>query len=48
MPAILDRENCSPWFADGVFGEHWDVLHDEATGAESQSGLPVFGEKFPE
>jgi hypothetical protein len=32
----------------GVLAEHWDVLEDEATGAESQSGLPVFGEKFPE
>jgi predicted SnoaL-like aldol condensation-catalyzing enzyme len=34
--------------ADGVFAEHWDVLQDEATKAESQSGLPMFGEKFAE
>jgi predicted SnoaL-like aldol condensation-catalyzing enzyme len=34
--------------ADGVLAEHWDVLQDEVTGAESQSGLPMFGEKFPE
>jgi predicted SnoaL-like aldol condensation-catalyzing enzyme len=34
--------------ADGVLAEHWDVLQDEATRAESQSGLPMFGEKFPE
>lgn len=33
--------------ADGVLAEHWDVLQDEATEAESQSGLPMFGSKFP-
>ena len=32
--------------ADGVLAEHWDVLQDEATAAESQSGLPMFGNKF--
>jgi predicted SnoaL-like aldol condensation-catalyzing enzyme len=32
---------------DGVLAEHWDVLQDEATKAESQSGLPMFGTKFP-
>jgi predicted SnoaL-like aldol condensation-catalyzing enzyme len=31
---------------DGVLAEHWDVLQDEATEAESQSGLPMFGTKF--
>ena len=31
---------------DGVLAEHWDVLQDEATEAESQSGLPMFGDKF--
>jgi predicted SnoaL-like aldol condensation-catalyzing enzyme len=31
----------------GVLAEHWDVLQDEATEAESQSGLPMFGTKFP-
>ena len=34
--------------AGGVLVEHWDVLQDEATRAESQSGLPMFGEEFPE
>ncbi|HWN76342.1 MAG TPA: nuclear transport factor 2 family protein [Bradyrhizobium sp.] len=34
--------------ADGVFAEHWDVLQDEATKAESRSGLPMFGTTFPE
>jgi predicted SnoaL-like aldol condensation-catalyzing enzyme len=33
--------------ADGLLAEHWDVLQDEATVAESQSGLPMFGTKFP-
>jgi predicted SnoaL-like aldol condensation-catalyzing enzyme len=31
----------------GVLAEHWDVLQDEATQAESQSGLPMFGSAFP-
>ncbi len=34
--------------ADGMLAEHWDVLQDEATKAESQSGLPMFGTTFPE
>ena len=34
--------------ADGVLAEHWDVLQDEATREESQSGLPMFGKAFPE
>jgi predicted SnoaL-like aldol condensation-catalyzing enzyme len=33
--------------ADGQLAEHSDVLQDEATEAESQSGLPVFGTEFP-
>ena len=32
---------------DGVLAEHWDVIQDEATQAQSRSGLPMFGEKFP-
>ena len=31
---------------DGVLVEHWDVIQDEATRAESKSGLPMFGESF--
>jgi predicted SnoaL-like aldol condensation-catalyzing enzyme len=34
--------------ADGMLAEHWDVVEDEATKAESQSGLPMFGTTFPE
>ena len=33
--------------ADGMLAEHWDVLQDEATSAESQSGRPMFGTGFP-
>jgi predicted SnoaL-like aldol condensation-catalyzing enzyme/predicted ester cyclase len=33
---------------DGVLTEHWDVLQDEATRAESLSGRPMFGNSFPE
>jgi predicted SnoaL-like aldol condensation-catalyzing enzyme len=32
---------------NGVLAEHWDVLQDEATKAESKSGMPMFGERFP-
>jgi hypothetical protein len=34
-------------FEDGLLEEHWDVLQDEATKAESVSGLPMFGDTFP-
>ena len=34
-------------FEDGKLAEHWDVLQDEATQAESLSGLPMFGDHFP-
>lgn len=33
--------------ADGVLAEHWDVLQDEASKEESQSGAPMFGTTFP-
>jgi predicted SnoaL-like aldol condensation-catalyzing enzyme len=33
---------------DGRFAEHWDVMQDEATRAESKSGLPMFGNRFPD
>ena len=33
---------------DGKFAAHWDVLQDEATKAQSVSGLPMFGDRFPE
>ena len=32
---------------DGWLAEHWDVLQDEATEAQSLSGLPMFGDRFP-
>ena len=32
---------------DGKLAEHWDVLQDEATKAQSLSGLPMFGDRFP-
>ena len=32
---------------DGILAEHWDVIQDEATKAESKSGLPMFGSDFP-
>lgn len=33
---------------DGVLAEHWDVIQDEATRESSKSGLPMFGDTFPE
>ena len=32
---------------DGVLAEHWDVIQDEASAEQSQSGLPMFGDTFP-
>src|SRR5258706_14797848 len=31
---------------NGKLAEHWDVIQDEASKATSQSGLPMFGDKF--
>ena len=33
---------------DGRMAEHWDVMQDEATRAGSKSGLPMFGDRFPD
>ena len=33
---------------NGLLAEHWDVIEDEATREKSASGLPMFGDKFPE
>ena len=32
---------------DGILVEHWDVVEDEASEAESKSGRPMFGDRFP-
>jgi len=32
---------------NGVPVEHWDVIQEEATEAQSKSGLPMFGDAFP-
>jgi predicted SnoaL-like aldol condensation-catalyzing enzyme len=32
---------------DGLLVEHWDVIQDEATQEQSKSGMPMFGDKFP-
>ncbi|WP_144138262.1 nuclear transport factor 2 family protein [Paraburkholderia sp. BCC1884] len=34
-------------FENGKLAEHWDVLQDEATAAQSASGLAMFGDTFP-
>jgi predicted SnoaL-like aldol condensation-catalyzing enzyme len=31
---------------NGMLAEHWDVIEDEVSLQESQSGLPMFGEEF--
>jgi predicted SnoaL-like aldol condensation-catalyzing enzyme len=33
---------------NGKLAEHWDVLQDEATKAQSVSGLPMFDDRFPD
>ena len=32
---------------DGILVEHWDVVEDEASQAESKIGRPMFGDRFP-
>jgi predicted SnoaL-like aldol condensation-catalyzing enzyme len=32
---------------DRVLVEHWDVIQDEATSAQSKSGNPMFSDSFP-
>ncbi len=32
---------------EGILVEHWDVIQDEATEAQSKSGRPTFGRSFP-
>ena len=32
---------------DRLLVEHWDVIQDEATKAQSKSGAPMFGNTFP-
>jgi len=32
---------------DGLLVEHWDVIQDEATEEQSESGAPMFGKTFP-
>jgi predicted SnoaL-like aldol condensation-catalyzing enzyme len=32
---------------NGRLAEHWDVWQDEVSAAESKSGLPMFGDRFP-
>jgi predicted SnoaL-like aldol condensation-catalyzing enzyme len=34
--------------ADGLLAEHWDVIQDEVTREQSKSGLPMFGDVFPD
>lgn len=35
-------------FENGKLVEHWDVLQEEATESQSVSGLPMFGDRFPD
>jgi len=45
-----DCQSTEPWrisarIEDGILVEHWDVT--EATGEQSKSGRPMFGNAFP-
>ncbi|MEI9976372.1 MAG: nuclear transport factor 2 family protein [Ignavibacteriota bacterium] len=33
---------------NGLLAEHWDVIQDEASHTSSKSGLPMFGDRFPD
>ena len=33
---------------NGLLAEHWDVIQDEVSKANSVSGLPMFGDRFLE
>lgn len=33
---------------NGLLAEHWDVIQDEVSRADSKSGLPMFGNAFTE
>jgi predicted SnoaL-like aldol condensation-catalyzing enzyme len=33
---------------NGLLAEHWDVIQDEAGQKFSNSGLPMFGDRFPD
>jgi predicted SnoaL-like aldol condensation-catalyzing enzyme len=33
---------------NGKLAEHWDVIQDEVKKEASRSGLPMFGDKFPD
>jgi predicted SnoaL-like aldol condensation-catalyzing enzyme len=33
---------------NGLLAEHWDVIQNETTKEESKSGLPMFGDRFPD
>src|ERR1700690_94478 len=33
---------------NGILVEHWDVIQDESTEAQSKSKAPMFGNTFPE
>jgi hypothetical protein len=40
-----------PWIVVNIIrieGGHWDVIEDEVTFANSSSGLPTFGDTFPD
>ncbi|MFE4956115.1 ester cyclase [Streptomyces sp. NPDC056653] len=45
----------APWIAadfvrmeDGVLKEHWDIIENEVSREVSVSGLPMYGDSFPE
>ncbi|MGX5185441.1 nuclear transport factor 2 family protein [Streptomyces avermitilis] len=45
----------APWIAadflrmgDGILAEHWDVIEEEVSRKQSLSGLPMYGDNFPE
>jgi hypothetical protein len=45
------RNSCSRGLVrleDGLLKEHWDIIEDEISREAAISGLPMYGDTFPE
>ncbi len=45
QPNLITADNLR--LEEGLIVEHWDVIQNEVSRENSNSGLPMFGEKFP-
>jgi len=42
------QDNKALGIENGLLAEHWGVIQGEAGRASSKSGLPMFGDQFPD